>query len=76
MDGYEASRKIRQMEDLEKKDVPIIAMTANAMSGDRLRCLDAGMTDYVSKPFKAPDLINTINVTLQEKFKKIRSDAA
>ncbi len=53
MDGFEATSLIRE---LENGDVPIIAMTANAMSGDRERCLDVGMNDYLSKPVQKADL--------------------
>ena len=49
MDGYEAARRVRMMEGAVR-DVPIIAMTANAMAGDREKCLESGMNDYIPKP--------------------------
>ncbi len=54
MDGYEASRRLRENPRL--RDLPIIALTANAMASDRQRCLDAGMNDHVAKPVNLVDL--------------------
>ena len=56
MDGIAATKLIRQKEQLTGMHIPIIAMTANAMKGDRQLCLDAGMDDYVSKPIQ-PELL-------------------
>jgi|GEM_PF-5629742 len=50
MNGYDATRAIREMDGGRYKDLPIVAMTANAMSEDRQKCLDVGMNDYMSKP--------------------------
>ena len=60
MNGYDAAKKIRRMEDPPKADIPIIAMTANAFSEDRQAALDAGMNDHVAKPINMNVLVPTI----------------
>jgi len=60
MNGYDAAKKIRRMDDLPKADIPIIAMTANAFSEDKQAALDAGMDDHVSKPINMNVLVPTI----------------
>ncbi|MDE1461963.1 response regulator [Spartinivicinus poritis] len=66
MDGYEATQKIRQ--EHCSGSLPIIAMTANAMKGDRERCLAAGMNDYLSKPIKKDQLLEVLKKQLAVVF--------
>jgi signal transduction histidine kinase/CheY-like chemotaxis protein len=66
MDGFEATRVIRDKEIGSGVRVPIVAMTAHAMKGDRERCLLAGMDDYVSKPVQTAELFETIERLLPE----------
>jgi signal transduction histidine kinase/CheY-like chemotaxis protein/HPt (histidine-containing phosphotransfer) domain-containing protein len=64
MDGFEATAAIREMEKGNGSHMPIIAMTANAMKGDRERCLEAGMDDYVSKPIHGQELYRVVESAL------------
>jgi CheY-like chemotaxis protein len=60
MDGFQATEVIRRSEEGSGRHVPIVAMTAHAMKGDRERCLEAGMDGYVSKPIRAAELFETL----------------
>ncbi|MFH1279774.1 MAG: response regulator [Candidatus Eisenbacteria bacterium] len=64
MDGYEATREIREREKEKGGHVPIIAMTARAIKGDREKCLESGMDGYISKPIRPDLLIETITEIL------------
>lgn len=66
MDGYAATWEIRQLEDPVLKKIPIIAMTANAMDGDREKCLASGMDDYITKPIQLEILSQAIKRWLLE----------
>jgi two-component system sensor histidine kinase/response regulator len=66
MDGFEATRRIRQSE-AKDKHTPIIAMTAHAMKGDRERCLESGMDDYLSKPLDPQKIFAMIEFWTQER---------
>jgi CheY-like chemotaxis protein len=61
MDGFEATRRIRELEEATGAHTRIVAMTAHAMAGDRERCLAAGMDDYVSKPLRKEDLLRALD---------------
>ncbi|MDK2597263.1 response regulator [Pseudoalteromonas sp. P94(2023)] len=62
MDGFEATRRIRNGEAGEAfLDIPILALTANAMKGDREACIDAGMNDYITKPIQMESLMNFLS---------------
>jgi CheY-like chemotaxis protein len=65
MDGYETTRRIRQLPGHES--VPIIALTAKAMKGDREKCIDAGASDYIAKPVDTDQLASLIRVWIGER---------
>lgn len=60
MDGYETTKKIRELEQKSGGHIPIIAMTASALIGDNMKCIEVGMDDYISKPFEPDNLMRKI----------------
>jgi CheY-like chemotaxis protein/signal transduction histidine kinase len=68
MDGYEAMRRIRS--ELQWRNLPIVALTAKAMKGDRQKCLDAGASDYVTKPVDLDQLTSVLRVWLANRPKR------
>ncbi len=67
MNGFEATEAIRNINnDITNSDVVIIAMTANAMAGDREKCLEAGMDDYISKPLEPQELVDIVEKWLHK----------
>ena len=67
MDGIIATKKIREIESSTNTQTPIIAITANALAGDRENCLAVGMNDYISKPFQVDILIQKMRLLLTKK---------
>ena len=64
MDGYEATRQIRQLADRQIADIPIVAMTANAFEEDRQSALDAGMNGHIAKPIENSELFEILKTVL------------
>jgi signal transduction histidine kinase/NO-binding membrane sensor protein with MHYT domain/DNA-binding response OmpR family regulator len=76
MDGFEATRTIREQEQGSQRHTPIVALTANAMQGDRERCIDAGMDDYLSKPIDIEELKSTLGKWLDLSDKDLKQASA
>ena len=73
MDGFEATRAIREMEKNTGRHIPIIAMTAHAMKGDRELCIEAGMDAYVPKPISIENLAgNHPSIRPSSRFATVR----
>ena len=66
LDGIEATKMIRDIEKQTNKNTPIIAVTGHANHEDEKRCLNAGMDDFITKPYEFEDLINKINKNSRE----------
>ena len=64
MDGYEAARRIRALDDPAKSGIPIVAVTANAFEEDRRLALEAGMNGHLAKPYNIPEMVTTLGVIL------------
>ena len=73
MDGFEATKCIREQEQQRGGHIPIVAMTAHAMKGDRERCLDAGMDEYISKPIRIQQLLEKVSKVLPNKSAAIET---
>jgi len=76
MDGFEATREIRKREEQTGRHTPIIAMTAHAMKGDRERCLESGMDEYVSKPISSEALFEAIQALVPAAVSEEKPPAA
>lgn len=70
LDGFKATGTIRQLERNSSTHTPIIALTANALEGDRKKCLDAGMDDYLTKPIEINEFYNIVEKWAKNPFNK------
>jgi len=78
MDGYETARRVREREEkgpafLQAGHIPIVAMTAHALEGDREKCLSAGMDDYIAKPVRLEDLTRIVKRWSFERKRDVRA---
>ncbi|HEV2416899.1 MAG TPA: response regulator, partial [Terriglobia bacterium] len=76
MDGFEATAMIRRIQKGSGKRVPVVAMTAHAMKGDKERCLKAGMDGYISKPVRRSEIIATIESLTGWRTRMVSAPAA
>ncbi len=74
MDGYHATKLIRTLDNSNNKLTPIIALTAHAVTGEKEKCINAGMNDYLAKPFKPNDLLWKITSAIKENLKTKNSN--
>ena len=74
IDGYEIARRIRASQNSTLAQIPIIAVTANAMKGDSKKALQAGCTKHISKPFDIVELVETVNALVAQKQKEAPHD--
>ena len=68
MDGLEATRQIRMLNRMDTKEIPIIAMTANAFQDDIRECIDAGMNAHIAKPINSKKIEDTLQLILKRKI--------
>ena len=71
MDGYQATQCIRHLNDKKKAEIPIIAMTANAFTEDKMRAKEAGMDEHIAKPVDGKLLVKAINELVKHNQEKL-----